>query len=132
MRSPDFPRAAGLLAHRLDYQPQGRNRRHHGGAERGKERNVHRHRRKKLFRLGNWLLLLSEGGVIGLCVGMEISVFRLVHDRVFPLLLTWFATTGERWWLIPLWGLIPVGTARRHSHAHVMRGVPAENGIGTP
>lgn len=93
---------------------------------------MHRHRRKKLFRLGNWLLLLSEGGVIGLCVGMEISVFRLVHDRVFPLLLTWFATAGERWWLIPLWGLILVGTARRHSHAHVMRGVPAENGIGTP
>lgn len=130
MGSPGFPRAAGL-PWRTAWIISNRDATAAiTGAERGKERNVHRHRRKKLFRLGNWLLLLSEGVVIGLCVGMVISAFRLVHDRVFPLLLTWFATAGERWWVIPLWGLILIGTARLLGG--LVRAVPLISGSGIP
>lgn len=88
------------------------------------------HRRKKLFRLGNWLLLAGEGAVIGVCAGMVISAFRLVQDLAFPHLLDWFATAGERWWIVPLWGLVLVGAA--WLLGGLVRAVPLISGSGIP
>lgn len=97
--------------------------------EASKEQRVRR-RRKKLFRLGNWLLFLSEGAAIGLCVGVTISAFRLVHDWGFPLLLEWFASAGEHWWVVPLWGLALVAVAR--VLGGLVRAVPLISGSGIP
>lgn len=88
------------------------------------------HRRKKLFRLGNWLLFLSQGVAIGLCVGVVISAFRLAHDRAFPLLLQWFASANVHWWVVPLWGLILVAVAR--ALGGLVRAVPLVSGSGIP
>ena len=88
------------------------------------------HRRKKLFRLGNWLLLAGEGAVIGLCAGVVVSAFRLVHDLAFPHLLDWFATARVHWWVIPLWGLVLTGAARLLGG--LVRAVPLISGSGIP
>lgn len=88
------------------------------------------HRRNKLFRLGNWLLLTGQGAVIGLGAGTVISAFRLLHDWVFPHLLDWFATAGDHSWVILVWGAVLVGAARLLGG--LVRAVPLISGSGIP
>ena len=91
---------------------------------------MRRHRRNRLFRLGNWLLLAGEGAVIGAGTGVVAGAFRLVLDYAFPLLLNLFASAREHWWVPALWGLVLVGAARLLGG--LVRAVPLISGSGIP
>ncbi|MCH5276747.1 MAG: chloride channel protein [Desulfovibrionaceae bacterium] len=89
------------------------------------------HRRNKpFFRLGNWLLLAAEGAVIGAGAALVVGAFRLIHDSAFPVLLNWFASAREHWWIPALWGLVLVGMARLLGG--LVRAVPLISGSGIP
>lgn len=91
---------------------------------------MRRHRRNRLFRLGNWLLLAGEGAVIGAGTGVVAGAFRLALDYAFPLLLNLFASAREHWWVPALWGLVLVVAARLLGG--LVRAVPLISGSGIP
>lgn len=91
---------------------------------------MRRHRRNRLFRLGNWLLLTGEGAVIGAGTGVMAGAFRLALDSAFPLLLNLFASAREHWWIPALWGVVLVGAARLLGG--LVRTVPLISGSGIP